>query len=316
VVPFPRSLSLATPNPAETGFLPLKRSPIYFALANALVCSQGGNGCCGLQREKELHSLSSCRSAAGFVFQAQGLSDRLKEGVKDDQSSPARRVNRFQTTRWSVVLVSAQSQAPGYNEAFADLCKIYWYPLYGFIRHRGYSPEDAEDLVQAFFLHLIEHKTLSRVDRSKGKFRSFLLASLQKFLSDEADRAHCLKRGGKAEFVHLDLEGAEHRYRLEPVDALTPEKIFDARWATALIGESMNRLKREYIAQGKAATFQALSAFLDPMNTKRLPSYEEVAAQLEVSVGALKTLIHRAAETVHCFCLGGGQPHRLRSRRC
>jgi RNA polymerase sigma-70 factor (ECF subfamily) len=191
------------------------------------------------------------------------------------------------------VLVSAQSQAPGSKEAFADLCKLYWYPLYAFIRHRGYSVEDAEDLVQGFFLHLVEHKTLSRVDRSKGKFRSFLLASLQKYLLDEADRARCLKRGGGTEFVHLDLEGAEDRYQLEPVDMLSPEKIFDARWAMALVGEALNRLDREYDSQGKGTTFQALRAFLDPINTKSLPSYEKVAAQLEVSVGALKTLIHR-----------------------
>ena len=104
-------------------------------------------------------------------------------------------MNRFQTTRWDVVLLSAQSQTPGCKEALADLCKLYWYPLYTFIRHRGYSPEDAQDLVQGFFLHLIEYKTLSRIDRSKGKFRSFLLASLQNYLSNEADRARCLKRG-------------------------------------------------------------------------------------------------------------------------
>src|SRR5580700_10922331 len=113
------------------------------------------------------------------------------------QSSPAGGADRFRTTRWSVVLISAQSQAPGWKEAFAELSKLYWYPLYGFTRRRGYSPEDAQDLAQGFFLHLLEHKTLSRVDRSKGKFRSFLLASLQNFLSNEADRARCLKRGGK-----------------------------------------------------------------------------------------------------------------------
>ena len=221
--------------------------------------------------------------------------------MKLDQISPTGGANRFQTTRWSVVLVSAQSQAPGSKIAFADLCKLYWYPLYAFIRHRGYSPEDSEDLVQGFFLHLVEHKTLSRVDRSKGKFRSFLLASLQNYLSDEADRARCLKRGGKAEFVRLDLESAEDRYRLEPVDALTPEKIFDARWAMALIGEALNRLNREYVAQGKATTFNTLRAFLDPINTKSLPSYEEVAAQLEVSVGSLKTLIHRLRKQYTAF---------------
>ena len=190
---------------------------------------------------------------------------------------------QFQTTRWSVVLVSSQSRAPGYKEAFADLCKIYWYPLYGFIRHRGYSPEDAEDLVQGFFLYLVEHKTLSRADRSKGRFRSFLLTSLQNFLSDQADRARCLKRGGKAGFVCIDLEEATDRYGLEPIEELTPEKIFDARWAMTLIGEALNRLNREYVAQGKGTTFQALKGFLDPINTKNLPSYEEVAAQLGVS---------------------------------
>ena len=221
--------------------------------------------------------------------------------MKRDQSSPAGGANRFLTTRWSVVLVSAQSQAPGSREAFGDLCKLYWYPLYAFIRHRGYSPEDAEDLVQGFFLHLVEHRTLSRVDRSKGKFRSFLLASLQKYLSDETDRARRLKRGGGAEFVSLDLEGAEDRYQLEPVDTLSPEKIFDARWAMALIGDAFNRLGREYDSQGKATTFQALRVFLDPINTKSLPSYEEVAAQLEVSVGALKTLIHRLRKQYTAF---------------
>jgi DNA-directed RNA polymerase specialized sigma24 family protein len=109
--------------------------------------------------------------------------------MKVDQSSPVGGANQFQSTRWSVVLVSPRSQATGSKEAFADLCKLYWYPLDAFIRHRGYSPEDAEDLVQGFFLHLVEHKTLRRVDRSKDKFRSFLLASLQNYLSDEADRA-------------------------------------------------------------------------------------------------------------------------------
>jgi RNA polymerase sigma factor (sigma-70 family) len=221
--------------------------------------------------------------------------------VKLDHSSPTGGANRFQTTRWSAVLLSVQSQAPGSKKAFAYLCKLYWYPLYAFIRHRGYSPEDAEDLVQGFFLHMVEHNTLSRVDRSKGKFRSFLLASLQKFLSDEADRARCLKRGGKVEFVHLDLESGEDRYQLEPVDTLSPEKIFDARWAITLIGEALNRLSSEYVAHGKAATFQALRAFLDPINTKSLPSYEEVAAQLEVSIGSVKTLIHRLRKECTAF---------------
>jgi DNA-directed RNA polymerase specialized sigma24 family protein len=149
------------------------------------------------------------------------------------------------------VSFGTQSQALGYREAFAELCGLYWYPLYAFIRRRGHSPRDAQDLAQGFFLHLLEHKTVSRVDRSKGKFRSFLVASLQNYLSNEAERAGCLKRREKAEFIYQDLEGAEDRYGLESVDALTAEKIFDARWAMALLGEAKSRLNREYGAHGK-----------------------------------------------------------------
>ena len=213
--------------------------------------------------------------------------------MKRDHSSPAGAVDRFRTTRWSIVLLSAQSQAPGYKEALGELCNLYWYPLYAFVRRRGHSSEDAQDLTQGFFVDLLKHKALTRVDRQNGKFRSFLLASLQNYLSNEAHRARCLKRGAHVEFVYLDTQNAEDRYRLEPVDALTPEKIFDARWAMALLGEAMNRLSREYVAEGKAATFEALIAFLDPLNAKNLPSYEEVANQLNVSVAAVKTLIHR-----------------------
>jgi RNA polymerase sigma factor (sigma-70 family) len=202
--------------------------------------------------------------------------------------------NRFHTTRWSVVLLSARSESSDVQgEGFGELCKLYWYPLYGFIRHRGYSVEDAQDLTQGFFLHLIERGTLKRVDRAKGRFRSFLLASLQNYLSNEAERARRLKRGGRAEIVYLDIKCAEERYSLELVETLTPETIFDARWAMALLGEAMNRLSREYLAQGKATTFEALNAFVDPINSKELPTYEEVADRLKISVGSVKTLIHR-----------------------
>lgn len=131
------------------------------------------------------------------------------------------------------------------------------------------------------------------MDPLKGKFRSFMIACLQNYLSHEAESAQRLKRGGKVEFVSLDLQHAENRYRLEPVESLTPEKIFNARWAMALLGAAMNRLSSEYVAQGKTAIFEALKAFLDPINRKTLPPYEQAAAQLNVSVGAVKTLIHR-----------------------
>jgi RNA polymerase sigma factor (sigma-70 family) len=199
----------------------------------------------------------------------------------------------FGSTRWSVVLLSAQSKTPGSQAALAALCELYWYPLYAFVRRRGYNPEDAQDLTQGFFLHLLGDKVLSQVDPLKGKFRSFLLASIQNYLSKETDRARCLKRGGRAEFVPLDADNVEDRYRLEPTDFLTAEKIFDARWALTLLDEAMSLLSAEYGAEGKMATLEALKPFLQPIDSATLPSYEQVADQLEVSVGAVKMLIHR-----------------------
>jgi RNA polymerase sigma-70 factor (ECF subfamily) len=188
---------------------------------------------------------------------------------------------------------AAQSQAPGAQSALAQLCRNYWYPLYLFARRRGYSSDDAQDMTQGFFLHLLEHRALTSVDRLKGKFRSFLLASFQNHLSDQADRARSLKRGGDKEFVQLNAEEAEQRYRLEQVESLTPENIFDARWAMTVLVEVLKQLRQAYAAEGKASTFEALQGFLDPYNSTTLPTYDEVANRLHVTVGAVKTLIHR-----------------------
>jgi RNA polymerase sigma factor (sigma-70 family) len=188
---------------------------------------------------------------------------------------------------------AAQSQVQGGPAALAELCRLYWYPLYVFARRRGHSPDDAQDLTQGFFLHLLEHRALTGVDRLKGKFRSFLLASFQNYLSVEAYRARCLKRGGNREFVSLDLEDAESRYRLEPADYLTAEKIFDARWALTLLDRAMTLLREEYAAQGKTSVFESLRVFLGNSAGEGSPSYEEVAKALGVSLGGVKTLIHR-----------------------
>jgi RNA polymerase sigma-70 factor (ECF subfamily) len=160
--------------------------------------------------------------------------------MNQDDHSGLDAAGRFRTTRWSVVLLSAQSQMPGSKFALAELCGLYWYPVYGFVRYRGHAPHDAQDLTQSFFLYLLEHKALSRVDPLKGKFRSFLVASVQNFLSNEADRARCLKRGGGTEFVPIEAASAEERYRLEPVDHLTAQTIFDARWAITVLGEAIS----------------------------------------------------------------------------
>jgi RNA polymerase sigma factor (sigma-70 family) len=213
--------------------------------------------------------------------------------VKRDHGPPAEGAASFHTTRWTIVMRAAQSQAQGGQSALAELCRLYWYPLYVFARLSRHSPDDAQDLIQGFFLYLLEHRAPTGVDRLKGKFRSFLFASLQNYLSDELDRARCLKRGGNEEFVYLDAEDAEERYRLEPVEFLTAEKIFDARWAMTVLGEALKQLRQEYATAGKTATFEALKVFLDPNNSSAPPSYEEVANRLELSIGGVKTLIHR-----------------------
>jgi len=222
-----------------------------------------------------------------------GESVKDRNLVKRDHGPPVEDAARFDTTRWTIVMRAAQNQARGGQSAFAELCGLYWYPLYMFARRRGRSPGDAQDLTQGFFLHLLERRALSGVDRLKGKFRSFLLASFQNHLSDQIDHARRFKRGGDKEFVGLDAVQAEEHYRMEPVECLTAEKMFDARWAMTLLAEASSRLRREYASEGKTATFDALKAFLDPINSRVPPSYEAVANRLQISTGAIKTLIHR-----------------------
>jgi RNA polymerase sigma factor (sigma-70 family) len=191
--------------------------------------------------------------------------------VERDHGPLAEGAESFHTTRWTIVMRAAQSQAPSGQSALAELCRLYWYPLYTFARRRGRSPEDAQDLTQSFFLHMVEHRAFKGVDRLKGKFRSFLLVSFQNHLSDAADRARRLKRGGDKNFVHLDAEEAEKRYRLEPVDFLTAEKIFDARWAMTVLGEALKKLSQEYAVGAKASTYEALKVFLDTNNSINSP---------------------------------------------
>jgi len=201
--------------------------------------------------------------------------------------------NRFHTTRWTLVLDSAREQSRTGQAALAALCQIYWYPLYIFARRRGHSPPEAQDLTQGFFLHLLEHRALSRVDRLKGEFRSFLLACFQNYLSVEAQRARTLKRGGQCQVISFDLENAENRYRLEPTDDLTAEKILEARWALTLLDHAMAVLRQEYVSRGKEPIFDTLKEFVGVGETTPETSYREAAEALGMGVGTVKTLIHR-----------------------
>jgi RNA polymerase sigma factor (sigma-70 family) len=200
---------------------------------------------------------------------------------------------QFHTTRWTLVLASARDQSQTGRAALAALCQTYWYPLYAFARRRGHSPHDSQDLTQGFFLHILEHRALSGVDRLKGKFRSFLLACFQNYLSAETRRAQRLKRGGQCQFVSLDLESAENRYRYEPADYLTAEKIFEARWALALLDHATMVLRDEYAGRGKELLFNTLKGYVGIGENTSEASYEEAAKALGIGVGTVKTFIHR-----------------------
>jgi RNA polymerase sigma factor (sigma-70 family) len=213
--------------------------------------------------------------------------------LKPNDDSDAGKGGQFMTTRWSAVLLSAQSQAPGSDKARDEFCQFYWYPLYAFIRRRGYNADDARDLTQGFFLFILGRKALQRATPEKGKFRSFLLGSLKNYLSNEYQRENAIKRGGKIDFVPVDFSDGEDRYSREPADSLTPEKIFDANWAMTLLARAIERLKEEYSAQGKGRIFETLRPFLDLSGIARAPTYEVAAEELKITGAGVKTLIHR-----------------------
>jgi RNA polymerase sigma-70 factor (ECF subfamily) len=213
--------------------------------------------------------------------------------VKVSDSSLAGQGIRFHSTCWDAVLSSAQSQEPNARSAREQLCRAYWRPLYAFIRGRGYSSDDAKDLTQGFFLFLFDRKVLAQATPAKGKFRSFLLVCLKNFLANEFDRENTIKRGRGINFVPLQLEVAEGNYSNEPIDDLTADKIFDARWALTLLDRAVQRLKEEYNSSGRSAAFEVLQPFLGFSEFSEPFGYEVIAEKLNVSIGGAKTVVHR-----------------------
>ena len=197
----------------------------------------------------------------------------------------------FLPTQWSVVLEAQRTQPQRAQAALERLCSLYWYPLYAFIRRRGHDREDAEDLTQSFFAHLLGKDALSRVDRSKGLFRTFLLASLVNFLNDERDRQQAAKRGGGKQIFSWDELDAEERYQHEPAGTITPEKLFERRWALTLIDQVMLRLRREYEAGGKQELFDQLEPCLTGQVSPGF--YDEAATRLKMNAGAVRVALHR-----------------------
>src|SRR6266576_877018 len=168
----------------------------------------------------------------------------------------------FATTHWSVVLAAGQTNTPRSTEALEELCRTYWYPLYAFVRRKGHSSHDAQDLTQAFFARLLEKNYVAQADRERGRFRTYLLASLTHFLADEWDKTRRLKRGGGRELISFDAASAEERYRLEPVDQLDAAKLYERRWVTTLFDKVLARLENEFRDSGKDGLFSQLKGSL------------------------------------------------------
>jgi RNA polymerase sigma factor (sigma-70 family) len=197
----------------------------------------------------------------------------------------------FVTTHWSVVLsAAARRDTTRARAALEHLCQAYWYPLYAYVRRRGSSPEDAKDLTQEFFARLLERNRVANVSPEKGRFRSFLLASMNHFLSDEWDKARAQKRGG-AGFIPLDLETAETRFGEFPTANLSPEKAFEHRWAIQLLEQVYQRLEAEHQRQGRGELFKILRGTL--AGASGSAPYAELAKQLKISEGAAKVAVHR-----------------------
>jgi len=198
---------------------------------------------------------------------------------------------QFATTRWSVVLAAGEGGTPGSREALARLCEIYWYPLYAFVRRWGHTADDAQDLTQEFFARLLEKHYLGDVRRERGRFRSFLLASLKHFLLNERDRVLAQKRGGGRVLLPLEGDTAEGRYRLEPCEPSTPETIFERRWALTLLDRVLTHLRDEYAASDRRPLFEALRGLLT--GQADTPRYAELAVRLAMTEGAVKVAVHR-----------------------
>jgi RNA polymerase sigma-70 factor (ECF subfamily) len=198
---------------------------------------------------------------------------------------------RFATTHWSVVLQAGQPGAPGYQQALETLCRGYWFPLYAYLRRHGYDSHQAEDYTQAFFCKILEKQVLRLADSKRGRFRSFLLATLKNFLADERDRARAQKRGGGRKLLSIDFNQAENQYALEPADRLSPEKLFDKSWALTVLERTMACLKAELAGKNKKELFDHLKIYLTA--EKGSIPYRDTAAELNMTEAAVRTAVHR-----------------------
>lgn len=200
----------------------------------------------------------------------------------------------FPATQWTVILAAGGTPSPDSSMALERLCLAYWYPLYAFVRRAGYSPPDAQDLTQEFFARLLKYNWVNHADRQKGRFRSFLLMTMKRFLAKEWDRTKTIKRGGRARLLPLQLDVSETRYTQEPADTHTPEQIFEKQWSLTLLELVLCQLRRDYEYDGKGALFQALEPCL--IGSRETQPYAAMAAQLGMTEGAIKMAVSRLRE--------------------
>ncbi len=197
--------------------------------------------------------------------------------------------SQFPTTRWTMVVAAGDPHRNEARSALGALCENYWYPLYAYLRRRGYAADQAQDLTQDFFIRMLEGRYLDRADPEKGRFRSFLLTSLKFFVADEEDRQRAHKRGGGA-VVPLEFSSGEERYQREPAHDETPQRLFERRWALAVLDRVVERLRNEFVQHGRPEHFERLKVFL--LGQSDAP-YATLARELNTSEGALKVAIHR-----------------------
>jgi len=215
-----------------------------------------------------------------------------EDQASGDQVAPRtqRGMVAFTTTQWSMVL-EAQGESPAAQEALENLCRTYWRPVYSFVRRQGLGPEEAEDVTQGFFAHLLERKRLSVVRKEKGRLRSFLLGALKYFMADERRRATAIKRGRGQRLIPLEELRADERIDMEPADPVTAEMIYERRWALTILEHVLSRLKDEYRAVGNAALFDSLKQLLP--DEPGSPSQADIAAQLGMTENALRQAFYR-----------------------
>jgi RNA polymerase sigma-70 factor (ECF subfamily) len=200
----------------------------------------------------------------------------------------------FPVTQWTLVVAAGATPSPESAAALERLCATYWYPLYAYVRRCGHLPCDAEDLTREFFAGLLEHRWIARADRDLGRFRSFLLTAMKRFMAKEWAKAKTLKRGGGVRLVPLRFDTAETRYCREPADTSTPEQVYEKQWALLLLEAVMKRLREDYVRDGKGVLFDTLQPCL--VGSREAQPYTVLAAQLGMAEGAVRTAVCRLRE--------------------